>query len=101
MTLAVGVLILATGDYWYAYSFEHIEPGSTRATVVQQLGDPAFTSGDCYVAQRVDFENPGNWRHRPQVAYCAHWMGPGIDARFYAVGFDAEDRVLGVAYGSS
>jgi hypothetical protein len=99
--LTLGGLWLATGDYWYTYRFERIEPGSTRAHVVERLGDPALTSKECYVAQHMDFEQPAGWRGGAQTAYCAHWRGPGIASRSFAIGFDSQDRVVGIAYGSS
>ena len=99
--VALGALALATGDYWYAYSFGRIEPGSTRALVIDRLGEPPVTTEDCYVAQFVDFESPVGWRDNPRVAYCAHWLGSGVATRSFAVGFDAQHRVVGVAYGSS
>ena len=101
LPLAIGGIALATGDYWYAYSFEQIEAGSTKAAVVERLGDPDITSKDCYVAQWVDFENPAKWSEGAHIAYCALWRGPGVVPRSFAVGFDENDKVIGVAYGSS
>ena len=79
--IAIGAFMLAVGDYWYAYSFERIELGATRAAVVGRLGEPAVTSQDCNVAQWIDYESPAHWLTQSQTVYCAHWLGPSVAAR--------------------
>jgi hypothetical protein len=105
--LIVGAVILIYLLGWperhYAASFETIALGSTRESIVERLGKPSHISQSCYVAQFIEFENPPGWTQKPSAAYCAHWFGPGGlgIGQFYAVAFDSDNRVVGIAYGDS
>jgi len=103
--LAVLVLLVLFSFGWpdirYASSFEEIKLGTNRESIEAKLGQPLLTSKDCHVAQFVEFERPPAWPQASTTAYCFHWIGPGHFGRFYAVGFSADNRVVGVAYGDS
>lgn len=97
------IYLLGWPERHYAASFEKIALGSTRENVIERLGKPSNISKDCYVAQFVRFEKPMKWTKSPSAAYCAHWIGPpgsGL-GQFYAVAFDSDNRVVGIAYGDS
>jgi hypothetical protein len=82
----------------FASAVAGIELGASREVVLQRLGVPQIEGSDCYVAQFIKFEKPA---HRPAAHHCAHWMGPSLAFQFYAVGFNANNAVVWVAYGDS
>jgi hypothetical protein len=96
------VAVAVGGIVWqerrFADAVAGIELGASRDVVFQRLGKPQTEGADCYVAQFVKFEKPVQ---RPVVHSCAHWMGPSPAFQFYAVGFDANNAVIWVAYGDS
>ena len=97
----VGILALGWPDHQYACEFEKIKPGTTRESIVLQLGEPSAVTKDCYVAQFVRFQNPSSWTQNGTTSYCAHWIGPGAFGQFYAIGFSSDNKVVGIAYGDS
>ena len=79
--------------------FQSIRLGSNKQLVLEEFGDPAAVSADCYVAQNIEYETPVRWSAGGYASSCAFWLGP--TARTYVVGFASTGEVVGVAYGDS
>jgi hypothetical protein len=94
------IYLLGWPERQYDDSFKKIPLGASRDSITDLLGKRTVTSQDCYVAQFIQFENPPGWTQKPTAAYCLEWIGPGV-GKFYAVAFDSDNRVLGIAYGDS
>ncbi len=96
--LVLGLWIADIPERRFAATVEALEVGMPRAAVLERLGPPSDEGANCDVAQFVEFEKPNP---RPQAQHCAHWIGPSLGFKFYAVGFGSDDRLVWVAYGDS
>jgi outer membrane protein assembly factor BamE (lipoprotein component of BamABCDE complex) len=94
-------LDVATGSYTFRHSFKQIEPGYSKDQVLKRLGSPLEESKEFYVGQFIFYETPSPEIYRSKSNYYSIWLSPGISDEIYAVGFDSENKVTGIAYGST
>jgi hypothetical protein len=104
VTVAACTMVAIPSYYSIAESrladrFQSIRLGSNKQLVLEEFGDPAAVSADCYVAQNIEYETPARWSAGGYASSCAFWLGP--TARTYVVGFASTGEVVGVAYGDS
>jgi len=93
------IYLYSTGGPRFFFNYHRIEPGDSKHSVIEMLGQPDEQNTIFRLGQQKGYESEYEKSNASGSKYYLFW-NKGIDV-IYSVGFDGNDRVTFKAYGGT